>query len=119
MYEYRVFDIPRVIDGDTFDFDVDLGFYTIIRVRVRLNGIDTPEVYGPNRDPERGPAASEAAAQWLARVHEKRQVGLRTFKANWDVPLAAGAFGRWLGDVYDIKTGEYLAQYLIGEGHEK
>jgi micrococcal nuclease len=38
--------VNRVIDGDTYDITLDLGFYVSHRIRVRLKGVDTPEVYG-------------------------------------------------------------------------
>lgn len=43
MYEYRVADVVEVIDGDTIDVRIDLGFDISLKKRVRLNGIDTPE----------------------------------------------------------------------------
>jgi micrococcal nuclease len=43
MYEYRVKQVLRVVDGDTIDVDIDLGFDISFTSRVRLAGIDTPE----------------------------------------------------------------------------
>ena len=43
MYEYRVKKVLRVVDGDTIDVDIDLGFNVSYTQRVRLAGIDTPE----------------------------------------------------------------------------
>jgi len=43
MYEYRIAKIEQIIDGDTFDAYIDLGFDISLKKRVRLNGIDTPE----------------------------------------------------------------------------
>jgi len=43
MYEYRVKKINKVVDGDTVDVDIDLGFDISYTQRVRLAGIDTPE----------------------------------------------------------------------------
>jgi len=42
MYEYRVKKILKVVDGDTIDVDIDLGFSVSFTQRVRLAGIDTP-----------------------------------------------------------------------------
>ena len=42
MYTYRA-KLVKVVDGDTVDLDVDLGFHTTLRIRGRLIGVDTPE----------------------------------------------------------------------------
>ena len=49
MYEYKC-DITRVVDGDTVDVDIDLGFDIIFKSRIRLYGIDTPESRTSNKD---------------------------------------------------------------------
>ena len=43
MYEYKVKEIVRVVDGDTVDVFLDLGFNITVKKRIRLYGIDTPE----------------------------------------------------------------------------
>ena len=43
MYEYRVKKVNKIVDGDTIDVDIDLGFDVSFSSRVRLAGIDTPE----------------------------------------------------------------------------
>ena len=49
MYEYKC-DITRVVDGDTVDAEIDLGFDIIFKSRIRLYGIDTPESRTSNKD---------------------------------------------------------------------
>ena len=44
-YRYRA-ELDRVVDGDTLDVVIDLGFYIRIKERIRLEGMDTPEIYG-------------------------------------------------------------------------
>ena len=44
-YRYRA-ELDRVVDGDTFDVLIDLGFYIRIKERIRLEEVDTPEIYG-------------------------------------------------------------------------
>lgn len=62
MYQYQA-EIAKVIDGDTYEIDIDLGLGVWVRgERVRLYGVDTPEVYGVKKDSEeyqRGKAASD------------------------------------------------------------
>ena len=50
MYEYRVKKVLKVVDGDTIDVDIDLGFDISFTSRVRLAGIDTPESRTTNKD---------------------------------------------------------------------
>ena len=43
MYHYRIEKIVKVVDGDTVDVIIDLGFHTTVKKRIRLYGINTPE----------------------------------------------------------------------------
>lgn len=85
MYEYRA-QVIRVVDGDTIDFEIDVGFHISLRMRVRLRGVDTPEVRGPSR-----PQGLESAAFVREQLPEGRWVLLQTYKI--------GKFGRYIADV--------------------
>ena len=88
LYKYRA-TVIRVIDGDTIDVDIDLGFFTVIhKQRIRLHGIDAPEVRGSERF-----SGLESKA-WLKHKIEGKEIELVTFKD------AKGKYGRWLGVVY-------------------
>ena len=106
MYEYRA-TIRRVVDGDTVDITLDLGFDILYNNRIRLLGIDTPE--SRTRDLEEkklGLAAKE-------RVRELCPVGSTvTVKTTKD---GRGKFGRILGEIYvgDVNVNKLL----IEEGH--
>jgi micrococcal nuclease len=88
MYEYRA-KIKRVVDGDTVDFIVDLGFSVHITIRTRLLGVDTPE-----RGHEDWAKATSECRRLLLSVAESRDgsypdwVKIKTEKA--------GKYGRWL-----------------------
>jgi micrococcal nuclease len=103
MYEYRV-EVLKVIDGDTVDVDIDLGFGVWLKnERVRLYGIDTPE--SRTRDLEEkkfGLAAKERLKKLL-----KDDVYLRTMVGRGGEDMK-GKFGRILGD--------FVAQYEQGNG---
>jgi len=118
MYEYKC-KILRVVDGDTVDVDIDLGFGVWMhKERVRVNGIDTPE--SRTRDLEEkafGLAAKE-------RVKELLPIGsMQVLKTEIDKSGEdkKGKFGRILGDfkiyfpVYD--RWSTLTESLIKEGH--
>lgn len=51
-YNYKVKSIDKIVDGDTVDLIVDLGFDISHKIRVRLNGYDAPETYRPKNDSE-------------------------------------------------------------------
>ena len=106
MYEYRA-TIRRVVDGDTVDITLDLGFDILYNNRLRLHGIDAPE--SRTRDLEEkklGLAAKD-------RVKELCPVGATvTVKTTKD---GRGKFGRILGEIYvgDVNVNKLL----IEEGH--
>lgn len=114
-YDYHVLGVPKVIDGDTYDLDVDLGFHAKMRIRVRLKDIDTYEVYGTNAHPK-GTLARAHAATWLATHLDDGILAVRTFKLNATTPVSDGAFGRWLGEVYETESGTLLADSLRAAG---
>ena len=49
LYEYRA-ELKRVVDGDTYDFTVDLGFRVSKDIRIRMLGVDTAETYGVKKE---------------------------------------------------------------------
>ena len=98
MYEYRC-KIDRVVDGDTVDVDIDLGFGIWLRKeRVRLYGIDTPECRTRDLEEKKYGLAAKSFVQDLLPVGSMQT--LRTRKDD------KGKFGRILGEfvVYDAVT---------------
>lgn len=108
MYEYRV-KILKVVDGDTVDVDIDLGFGVWIRgERVRIMGIDTPE--SRTSDPVEklfGLAAKKRLGELLGEASI-----LRTLKPG----KSDEKFGRILGDFIE-DGGVVVSSVLIKEGH--
>ena len=94
MFEYKV-KITRVVDGDTVDVDIDLGFDIILKKqRVRLAGIDTPESRTSDLDEKKyGLKAKQFLIEHLAYNNPNNKVILRT--TSYD---AKGKFGRILGE---------------------
>lgn len=111
MYEYRV-KVLKVVDGDTVDVDIDLGFGVWLRgERVRIMGIDTPESRTSD-DVEKlfGLAAKHRLEELLGEYSV-----LRTQVAK-DGTDMKGKFGRILGDFID-DGGQFVSRVLIEEGH--
>jgi micrococcal nuclease len=97
--------LDRVIDGDTFDCIIDLGFdVKLHKQRVRLSGIDTPE--SRTRD-----LAEKKLG--LAAKERLKELCVGKFKVK---SLGKGKYGRILGIPYD-ENGEDICQILIKEGH--
>ena len=106
MYEYEVI-IERVVDGDTVDIWIDLGFDVRIFERVRMAGIDTPESRTRDlREKKFGKMAT-------ARVEELLPAG-DTFVAVSKSYGAQGKFGRAMLD-FVLPDGSMLCQTLIDE----
>ena len=115
MYEYKA-KINRVVDGDTVDVDIDLGFGIVMKdERVRIMGIDTPE--SRTRDKIEkifGLAAKDRLTELLGK-----QSVLKT-QINKDGEDMKGKFGRVLGDfVVEEWEGQprLVTEVMIEEGH--
>ena len=105
MFEYNCI-IERVVDGDTVDVRVDVGFDIWTRQRVRLLGIDTPESRTRDlREKKFGKLAT-------ARVQELLPVGS---KQLIEVTTGRGKYGRYLADFAVNHVDEYLCAILIDE----
>ena len=111
MYEYKA-SIHRIIDGDTVDVAIDLGFAMSSRQRLRLYGIDTPETR--TRDLEEKVRGKAAKARLMELLNGcKRKVIIQTTKRG------RGKYGRILDKILHPDTRENFNQTLLKEGHAK
>jgi len=116
MYEYRC-SVLKVVDGDTADVDIDLGFGIVLTdERVRLMGIDTPE--SRTSDKVEDLFGELAKARLKELIAGKSGPMLKT-QINKDGEDMKGKFGRILGDFEVEKNGErrMATDVLIEEGH--
>ena len=106
--------IVRLVDGDTVDVDIDLGMAITTRQRLRLFGINTPEVRGPEK------ASGHAATQHLADLLvEFRHEG------EWDIVVQTykdkkGKYGRYLADLIGVEEDGNpvnLNERMVTDGH--
>ena len=111
MYEYKC-KITRIVDGDTVDVDIDLGFGVWLKdERVRIMGIDTPE--SRTADPVEkvfGLASKKRLEQLLG------ETGVLKTVIDKDGGDAKGKFGRILGD-FTTNDGRMVTNVLVEEGH--
>jgi len=114
MYEYRA-KILKVIDGDTVDVDIDLGFGVVLTdERVRMMGIDTPESRTRDKIEKKFGLASKARLKEILGNETILQTQIN--KNGEDMK---GKFGRILGDFQIELDGEtkLATQVLVEEGH--
>ena len=103
MYEYKA-KLLRVVDGDTIDVQIDLGFHVYHDIRVRLYGINTPESRTRNlKEKALGLKAKRLTQKFC---EQSMWLIIKTIKT--------GKYGRYLSEVYDDK-GESLAAKLLGQ----
>lgn len=108
MYEYKAV-VTNVVDGDTFDMDIDLGFNIHIHERVRLLDVDTPEKFGEEK--ELGLIVKDYATRYLLN----KEVTIESEKA--DVAAETDSFGRWLVRVN--VNGQDIADVYYSLGIDK
>ena len=108
MYEYKC-SLDRVIDGDTIDAYIDLGFDVSVKKRIRFYGINTPE--SRTRDLEEKKRGLAAKARLIELLEENENKFL--LKSH-----GVGKFGRCLGELFfDEDNDVSIQSVLINEGH--
>ena len=110
MYEYRVRKVLKVVDGDTIDVDIDLGFNITYYQRVRLAGIDTPE--SRTTDKKEKELGLEVKEKLKKAIDAATSVVIKTEK-----PDSSEKYGRILGWVFLDDNKVSINQTLIDEGY--
>ena len=112
-YNFRVIEINRVIDGDTIDVTIDLGFDLYKKERVRVAGVDTPEKR--TRDEEEK-ALGYDATNWLKEKLEGAISGEDELIVRTELVGGVGKYGRLLGWLYIGDAEISLNEQMIAEG---
>ncbi len=99
MYEYQA-TLVHVVDGDTVDLAIDLGFFTTLQCRLRLVGVDTPE---------RGQPGYQQAKEFVRVTLTQTQFKVRTLKHP---SKSLDKYGRFLADII-LPDGSSLSVLLI------
>lgn len=108
LYEYKARCV-RVVDGDTVDFDIDLGLSVHSYIRVRLADINTPEIFGVKKESEEYAKGIEAKQRVEDLILDKPLV-VRTVKDK------TGKYGRYIAYVYVDGSNEPVNDMLVKEG---
>ena len=113
-YNFRVISIDRVLDGDTIDVTIDLGFDLYKKERVRVAGVDTPEKR--TRDLEEK-ALGYDATNWLKEKLEGAIAGDDDLVIRTELVGGVGKYGRLLGWLYIGDAELSLNEQMITEGY--
>jgi micrococcal nuclease len=109
-YVYRIKSITKVVDGDTIDANIDLGFDISLTKRIRLAGIDTPESRTRNQYEKK--LGLQAKAWLKERLNFAKDIIIKT-----ELPDSTEKYGRIIGHLYVNGEEVSLNNQMIAEGH--
>lgn len=107
-FSYRVSKVIKIIDGDTIDVMLDLGFDIMYKSRVRLFGIDTPE--SRTRDVIEKEYGMMSKKYLTNKLKSAKKISIKTYKGE-----ETGKFGRILGEIFC--DGENINKKMCDQGH--
>jgi micrococcal nuclease len=110
MYEYHVKKVTNVVDGDTIDVEIDLGFDISFSSRVRLAGIDTPESRTTNKAEK--VLGLEAKEYVKSKIKDAKEVVIKTEKMD-----SSEKYGRILGWLFLDGSKVSVNEQMIAEGY--
>ena len=109
-YIYRIKQILRVIDGDTIDADIDLGFDISFSKRIRLAGVDTPESRTSDANEKKYGLESK---EWLKhKVENAKNILIKT-----ELPDSTEKYGRIIGHLFINDQETSLNNQMVTEGY--
>ena len=113
-YNFRVTEIVKVLDGDTIDVTIDLGFDLYKKERVRIAGVDTPEKRTRNLEEK---ALGIDATNWLKKELEDVLAGDDELIVRTELHGGVGKYGRLLGWLYVGDEQVSLNEQMITQGY--
>jgi micrococcal nuclease len=106
MYQYKILEVLRVIDGDTVDVMIDLGFNIHMKQRIRLSHIDAPSIHTLNEEVKKyGMRAKEKLEEYL-KTGDKLVIATQN-------PNKTEKYGRVLGELYVEGSSLTASEYLF------
>jgi micrococcal nuclease len=110
LYVYRIKSITKVVDGDTIDANIDLGFDISFTKRIRLAGIDAPESRTTNLKEK---ALGLESKEWLKKtLEDAKDILIKTEK-----PDSTEKYGRIIGHLFINDQETSLNNQMIDEGY--
>jgi len=109
-YIYRIRSVHKVVDGDTIDADIDLGFDISLTKRIRLAGIDTPESRTTDAKEK---ALGLEVKEWLKeRLKFAKDIIIKT-----ELPDSTEKYGRIIGHLYINGEATSINNQMVNEGY--
>ena len=109
-YIYRIKNILKVVDGDTIDADIDLGFSISLEKRIRLAGVDTPESRTTDLKEK---AMGLESKEWL----KKKLEGAKDIIIKTELPDSTEKYGRIIGHLFINGQETSLNNQMINDGY--
>jgi micrococcal nuclease len=109
-YIYRIKNILKVVDGDTIDADIDLGFSISLEKRIRLAGVDTPESRTTDLKEK---AMGLESKEWL----KKKLEGAKDIIIKTELPDSTEKYGRIIGHLFINEQEISLNNQMINDGY--
>jgi micrococcal nuclease len=109
-YIYRIRTVNKIVDGDTIDADIDLGFNISLAKRIRLGGIDTPESRTTDLKEK---ALGLESKEWL----KKKLEGAKNILIKTELPDSTEKYGRVIGHLFINEQTTSLNNQMINEGY--
>ena len=112
MYKYKA-KVDRIVDGDTIDITIDLGFKITTHQRIRLAGINTPETYNVKKDSE------EYKKGLAAKQFVEQRIADNNFETTVETEKDTGKYGRYIGTIWLADNIASLNDELVEKGFAK
>lgn len=109
MYHYKA-TVKRIVDGDTMDLIVDVGFKITTNQRIRLARINTPETYNVKRDSEEYKKGMEA------KVFVEQRIAANNNEVIVETEKDTGKYGRYIGTIWLADNKTSLNDELVSKG---
>lgn len=109
MYHYKA-KVEKVVDGDTFDVVIDLGFKITTNQRIRMSGINTPETYNVKKDSE------EYQKGMASKMYMEQRLAANNYEIELETEKTTEKYGRYLGVVKLADSAVTLNDELVQKG---
>jgi micrococcal nuclease len=109
MYHYKA-KVEKVVDGDTFDVVIDLGFKITTNQRIRMSGINTPETYNVKKDSE------EYQKGMASKMFMEQRLAANNYEIELETEKTTEKYGRYLGTVKLADSAVTLNDELVQKG---
>jgi len=110
MYHYKA-KVERVVDGDTFDVVIDLGFKITTNQRIRMSGINAPETYNVKKDSE------EYQKGMASKQFMEHRLAANNYEIQIETEKATEKYGRYLGTVKLADSTVTLNDEMVEKGY--